>query len=209
MLNTVPETSFYLQIPDESEERILYPATVQEWNENSFTAVLQTDDPALEAGQEVLIYYEIERELVKQEAHIEWVSKTDSTTVFRFELTGDPVSAERRQCYRVSTMMAGVSASFGGEENCPVLDLSATGFAVVAFRRYRTGNVVDATVHYAGIAFRGKGRIESVRELEPGRIRFGLHCISDKETGGTLGAGLEKMCASVQRQHLRRLNRAS
>ncbi len=188
MLNTIPDTGFYLQIPDESEERILFPATVQEWNENIYTAGLQTDDPALEAGQEVLIYYEIERELVKQGAHIEWVSETDSTTAFRFELTGDPVSAERRQCYRVSTMMAEVSATFGTEENCPV---------------------VDATVHYAGIASRGKGRIESVRELDPGRIRFGLHCISDKETGGTLQAGLQKIWVSVQRQHLRRLKRAS
>ena len=209
MLNTVPDTGFYLQIPDESEERILYPATVQEWNENIYTAGLQTDDPTLEAGQEVLIYYEIERELVKQGAHIEWVSETDSTTAFRFELTGDPVSAERRQCYRVSTMMAEVSATFGTEENCPVVDVSATGFAVVASQRYRTATVVDATVHYAGIASSGKGRIESVRELEPGRIRFGLHCISDKETGGTLQAGLQKIWTSVQRQHLRRLKRAS
>ena len=209
MLNTVPDTGFYLQIPDESEERILYPATVQEWNENSYTAGLHKDDPAPEAGQEVLIYYEIERELVKQGAHIEWVSETDSTTAFCFELTGDPVSAERRQCDRVSTGMAEVRATFGAEENCPVLDLSATGFAVVASKRYRTGNVVDATVHYAGIASSGKGRIENVRELQPSRIRFGVHCISDKETGGTLQAGLQKIWVSVQRQHLRRLKRAS
>ncbi len=209
MLNTVPGTGFYLQISDESEERFLYPATVQEWNENSYTAGLQQDDPAPEAGQEVLIYYEIEREFVKQGARIELVSKMDSTTVFRFELTGDPVSAERRQCDRVSTVMAEVSATFGAEENCPVLDVSATGFAVVASRRYRTATVVDATVHYAGIASSGKGRIESVRELESGRIRFGVHCISDKETGGTLRAGLQEISASVQRQHLRRLKRAS
>lgn len=209
MLNTIPGTVFYLQIPDESEERILYPATVQEWNENGYTAALQTDDPAPEAGQEVLIYYEIEREFVKQGARIELVSKMDSTTVFRFELTGDPVSAERRQCDRVSTVMAGVIATFGAEENCPVLDVSATGFAVVAFSRYRTATVVDATVHYAGIASSGKGRIENVRELEPGRIRFGVHCISDKETGGTLQAGLQKIYASVQQQHLRPLKRAS
>ena len=209
MLNTVPGTAFYLQIPDESEKRILYPATVQEWNENGYTAGWQKVYNAPEIGQEVLIYYEIESEFVKQGARIKMVSKTDSTTGFRFELTGDPVPAEHRQCYRVSTVMAEVSATFGAEENCPVLDVSATGFAVVASRRYWTATVVDATVRYAGIAYSGKGRIESVRELEPGRIRFGVHCISDTETGGTLGAGLEKMCASVQRQHLRHLKRAS
>ena len=209
MLNTVPGTGFYLQIPDESEERILYPATVQEWNENIYTAGWQKVYNAPEIGQEVLIYYKIEREFVKQGARIKMVSKTDSTTAFRFELTGDPVSAERRQCYRVSTVMAEVSATFGAEENCPVLDVSATGFAVVASRRYWTATVVDATVHYAGFAFSGKGRIESVRDLEPGRIRFGVYCISDKETGGTLRAGLQEISASVQRQHLRRLKRAS
>ena len=205
MLNTIPGTAFYFQIPDESEERILYPATVQEWNENSYTAGLNENDPALEAGQEVLIYYEIEHELVKQGARIELVSKMDSTIVFRFELTGDSVSAERRQSYRVSTVMAEVSATFGAEENCPVLDVSATGFAVVASRRYRTATVVDAAVYYAGITSCGKGRIESIRELEPGRIRFGVHCISDKETGGTLQAGLQNIYASVQLQHLLRL----
>ena len=39
MLNTVPNTGFYLQIPKESKEHILYPATVQEWNENRYTAI--------------------------------------------------------------------------------------------------------------------------------------------------------------------------
>ena len=209
MLNTVPDTVFYLQIADESEERILYPATVQEWNENEYTAGLQKDDLALEAGQEVLVYYEIEREFMKQGARIELDSKTDSTPAFRFELTGEPVSAERRQSYRVSTVMAEVSATFEAEENCPVHDVSATGFAVVASKRYRTATVVDATVRYAGIAVSGKGRIESVRELQPNLIRFGVHCISDKETGGTLQAGLQKIWTSVQRQHLRRLKRAS
>ncbi len=208
MLNTVPGTVFYLQIPDESEERILYPATVQEWNENSYTAGLQEYAPAPEAGQEVLIYYEIEGKFVKQGARIKMVSKTDSTTGFRFELTGDPVPAEHRQCYRVSTVMAEVSATFGAEENCPVLDVSATGFAVVASRRYWTATVVDATVRYAGIAYSGKGRIENVRKLKPGRIRLGVYCISDKETGGTLQAGLQRISASVQQQHLRRLKRA-
>ena len=208
MLNTVPGTGFYLQISDESEERFVYPATVRGCNENSYTAGLQKDDPTPEAGQEVLIYYEIECKFMKQGARIELVSKTDSTTGFCFELTGDPVSAERRQCYRVSTVMAEVSATFVAEENCPVVDVSATGFAVVASERYRTGIFVDATVHYAGIASSGKGRIQSARELGPGRIHFGVHCISDKKTGGTLQAGLQKICASVQRQHLRRLRRA-
>ena len=119
MLKTMPDTGFYLQIPDESEERILYPGTVQEWNENIYTAGLQKDDPAPKVGQEVLIYYEIERKFMKQGARIELISMTDSTTAFHFELTGDPVSAERRQCYRVSTVMAEVSAAFGAEENCP------------------------------------------------------------------------------------------
>ena len=146
---------------------------------------------------------------MKQGARVELVSKRDSTTAFCFELTGDPVSAERRQCYRVSTVMAQVLATFGAEENCPVVDVSATGFAVVASNRYRTATVVDATVHYGGIAFSGKGRIESVRELKSGPIRYGVHCISDMGTGGTLQAGLPKICASVQREHLRRRRRAS
>ena len=208
MLNTVPDTRFYLQIADESEERVLYPATVQEWNENSYTAGLPNDDPAPEAGQEVLIYYEIEREFMKQGARVELVSKTDSASAFVFELTGDPVSAERRQCYRVSTVMAEVSATFGTEENCPVVDVSATGFAVVASKRYRTGIIVDATVRHADIASDGKARIESVRELDRDRIRFGVHCISGNAIGGTLQARLQKISASVQQQHLRRLKRA-
>ena len=209
MLKTAPETGFYFQILDESEERILYPATVQEWNANRYTAGLQNNDPAPEPGQDVLIYYEIEREFMKQRARIELVSKTEFTAAIRFELRGDPVSAERRQCYRVSTVLAEVSATLGTEENCPVHDISATGFAVVASNHYRPGIVVNATVHYVGITSIGKGRIESVKELQSGLRRFGVHCISDKETGGTLQTGLQRIYASVQRCHLRRLKRAS
>jgi len=209
MLKTVADTVFYLQIPEESEEHILYPTMVQGWNVHGYSAWWPTIYIAPEIGQELLIFYETERGFVKQGARIKMVSKTDSITTFRFELTGDPVSAEHRECYRVSTVMDEVIATIGAEENCPVVDVSATGFAVVTSRRYRTATVVDATVHYAGTAFRGKGRIENVRELKHGRIRFGVHCISDKETGGTLQAGLPTICASVQREHLRRLREAS
>ena len=162
----------------------------------------------LESGQDIFVYYEFQNDFVRQPARIDLMADPPSGRTFSFRFTGEAVSAERRQCYRVSTVMAAMTATFGGEENCPVVDVSATGFAVIAGRQYKATDIVTATVRFESEMFSGQGRIESIRELEAGRFRYGLHCVDGKSTNETLRKGLQQISATVQRQHLRRLARA-
>ena len=82
-----------------------------------FTVELEEADLFPESGQEVLIYYNRKREFVKHSARIGTLSQTeadaDGVTKVRveFETFGLPVSAEGRQCYRVSTVVSGLRFS--------------------------------------------------------------------------------------------------
>ena len=208
MLSTTPGTGCFVQVPDESSQRILHSAVVQGFTNKTYTAELQEDAALLESGQDIFVYYESSGKFARQPARIDLIADTPSGRTFSFQFTGDAVSGESRQCYRVSTVMAAVTATFGGEENCPVVDVSATGFAVIAAEQYMATDIVEATIRFEGETFSGRGRIESVRELSAGRIRYGLHCVDGKSTDETLSKGLQQISAAVQRQHLRRLSRA-
>lgn len=208
MLSTTPDTGCFVQVPDESSQRILHSAVVQGFTNNTYTAELQDDAAPLKSGQDIFVFYEFRNEFTRQPARIVVIADTPSGRTFSFQFTGDAVSGESRQCYRVSTVMAAATATFGGEENCPVVDVSATGFAVLAAEQYKARDIVETTIRFEGETFSGRGRIESARELGVGRIRYGLHCVDGKATGETLRKGLQQISAAVQRQHLRRLSRA-
>ena len=208
MLSTTPGTGCFVQVPDESSQRILHSAVVQGFANSAYTAELQEDAAPLESGQDIFVYYESSGKFARQPARIDLIVDTPSGCTFTFPFTGDAVSGESRQCYRVSTVMAAVTATFGGEENCLVVDVSATGFAVLAAEQYKATDIVEVTIRFEGETFNGQGRIEAVRELGAGRIRYGLHCLDGKSTDETLCKGLQQISAAVQRQHLRRLSRA-
>lgn len=208
MLSTTPGTGCFVQVPDDSSQRILHTAVVQGFANNTYTAELQEDAALLETGEDIFVYYESSGKFARQPARIDLIADTPSGRRFSFQFTGDAVSGETRQCYRVSTIVAAVTATFGGEENCPVVDVSATGFAVIAAEQYKATDIVEATIRFEGETFSGRGRIESAREVGAGRIRYGLHCVDGKATDETLRKGLQQISAAVQRQHLRRLSRA-
>ncbi|MEE9129217.1 MAG: PilZ domain-containing protein [Phycisphaerales bacterium] len=207
MLSTTPGTGCFVQVPDESSQRILHSAVVQGFATSAYSAELQEDAAPLESGQDIFVYYESSGKFARQPARIVVIVDTPSGCTFTFQFTGDAESGETRQCYRVSTIMAAVTATLGDEENCPVVDVSATGFAVIAAEQYMATDIVEATIRFEGETFSGQGRIESVQELSAGRIRYGLHCVDGKATSETLGKGLQQISATVQRQHLRRLSR--
>jgi hypothetical protein len=145
---------------------------------------------------------------VKQPAHLDSVMETGPTPLVGFRTTGEPTSAEGRDRFRVSTVMANLTASVGAEPECPLLDISSTGFAVEATQRYEIGQVVSVTLRYQGRLFSGKARVQSIREREMGSIRYGLHALEDKTSGGDLQKGQQHISAAVEREQLRRLSRS-
>ena len=115
------------------------------------------------------------------------------------------MSAESREWFRVSTVLNDLTADFGVESNCRLLDVSSVGFAVEATERYEIGNTLAVTLHFQDKHFAGKARIQSVRELHGGRVRYGLHSLTHKSSGGDLRKGQQQISTAVEREQLRRL----
>jgi hypothetical protein len=146
MLTT--DKNLFLSIPNESVRRILHPGTVVSVEHDIYTAELEEEGVPLEEGQEVFIYYAINRICMKQPVRIEAVAQGDPKTSIRFGTSGAPVPAEARDCYRVPTAFKELTVTVGPEESCKLLDISETGFAVIASEPYSIGELVEVTLRF-------------------------------------------------------------
>ena len=110
------------------------------------------------------------------------------------------MSAEDRQCFRVSCAVEGLTISFGGTDNCLLVDVSSTGFGVVSPDEYEVGSIVTATPKYEELEHTGNVRIQSVVASRNGGFRYGVCCI-DKD----LERVVQQISMEIQRSQLRRL----
>lgn len=172
---------------------------------------------AFAVDQDVLMYFTGKREFMQQIGKIREIevpaASADASTsasaakegpVFVIEPVGDPISAEARQHYRVSTISAGIAARMGQEGDLQVQDLSATGFAVLADQQYALGQVVQVSISHGDEACHGLVSIQSVRELESGRLRYGLRAIEKDPHAKDFVATLQRISLAVQREQLQR-----
>lgn len=209
-LSKISGTGFYVQaLDDESSQQIRHSAIVLRYLNNKYLAELQEDTVTLESGQEIFVYYESGGKFKRQPARIVLIKYSLSGNTFTFQFTGDTESGESRLDYRVSTAIAQVNATFGGEENCQVLNVSASGLALIAAAYYEMEDIVDVIILFEDESFRGPVQIQRVRELSEGRFRYGMSYVEDKATGESLRKGLQQISSTVQRQHLRRIAKAS
>jgi hypothetical protein len=202
------ETKIFLNLPNDSKQRVLHPATVKETRKHGYTAELEESNIPLRPGQDLFVYYDLKRRFVKQHARIDVVMQTTPILVVAFQLTGEPMSAESREWFRVSTVMANLTASVGTEPECRLLDVSTAGFAIEAGKRHEIGQIVPVTLRYQGSQFSGHARIQSMRQIGKGRYRYGLHAVEDKTSGGDLRKGQQHISAAIEREQLRRLSRS-
>jgi PilZ domain len=198
-------SGFFVQLPTGTGRRVLCPATVTDFQEGTFVACFEDEDFTFAADQEVLIFFEHRREFMQQAARIQTVTPATEGLTISFETTGDPVSAESRQCFRVSTVLTDLFASFGEEEHCDVLDISMTGCSIVATTPYPVGSSRTLKMQFDGQQFTGSAVVQSIREIDGGRFRYGLHCaetIGGKKSD--LTRGLQSISVAIQRLQLRR-----
>src|SRR5262245_27872989 len=144
------DSELFFQIPDSLGRRVLHPCKLQEIQGSTHRLDFPEAPEGLQADMDSLIYFERRREFMQQAVHVSQVVQTEPCWIVEMELTGDPVSAESRQYYRVSCMAAAISATVGSEANCTVLDVSATGFAVYAAETYKVGDNVEVVLSYGG-----------------------------------------------------------
>ncbi|MAE61436.1 MAG: hypothetical protein CMJ49_08790 [Planctomycetaceae bacterium] len=194
----------FLQFPHETEQRILHPGKVVEVSDGACAAEFFEPDLSPEPGMEVLIYHEIRNKFVKQPARIDAVLGIEPQPVIGFATTGEAVPADDRECFRVSTAIAEIAATLCEEQNCPVVDVSLTGLAIIADGQYNVGQSLPVTITFEDETYDGTAIVQNIKDLRQRRTRYGLSCAGDKIDGGNLEKGVHKIGLAVQRQHLRR-----
>ncbi|MFQ5513095.1 MAG: hypothetical protein ACE5FG_01560 [Myxococcota bacterium] len=200
-----PERAAFVQIPEASSKRVLHPARVVTVKRECVRLELEDSDLELVEETDVFLYSEVRRKFMQQPARLESVTREDSRLEIELVTTGDPISAESRQHYRVSALAAEIAADLGQETGLPVLDVSATGFSVYAEQRHAVGLSLPTCLHFEGESLSGIAVIQSLDARRPGRLRYGLRCLSE-DGREELPAALPLINMAVQRQQARRLS---
>lgn len=199
---SIDNDSVFLRLPTEAQSRILHHSTLLEVGQTTLSVRPDSDTLTLDPGAEILIYYDSKRELMQHSAKVGALLDDDAGTVVGIELFGEPVSAESRECYRVSTVLANLKAGVGDETGCPLTDVSVTGFSVLARTSHANGASLRVSLHHEGEDFAGLAVVQSIRSYDDGSIRYGMRCVDEH---GDLANGLKKISMAVQRQQLKRL----
>jgi hypothetical protein len=184
-----------VQRPEEKAQRQLHPAKYL-GPEGRLQRIELQEPLSIVSGQQLFVYYEELRKFMQQPARVEQVD--DAGTTLWIETLADPILAESRQSYRCPTLVEDISSSLGDEENCEVLDVSETGFAVHAKTRHELGSRLPATVCFEGVACDGHVVVQSSRP-KGSHWRYGLRVV-----GGDLQAAMARISLDVQRRQLRR-----
>jgi hypothetical protein len=197
-----PNKNLFVSLPAESVMRILHPGTVVSIEDDVYTAELEEEDLRLKVGQEVLIHYEAKRTFTRQPAEIEAVRQGDPKPAISFAMSGKAVSTDSRGCYRVPLAFKNLTAKVGPEKDCRLLEVSETGFAIIASEPHTIGDIVDATLCYRYGEFSGRACVRSIKELGEVRKRYGFSCMDKNMADGSLPRGLYIISCAIHRDHL-------
>ncbi len=197
-----PGATVFFRDPKIENERVLVPSTLQAVEDEMLVAQL-VPTGRFEAGQEIAVFYEVKREFMQQPVQIDRLEAGEDGPIAHYFALGDPVSAESRQHYRVTTISAQLLASVGPATDCPVQDVSATGFAAVVPTRYAQGERVAISIEHGELRCAGEAVAQSVAE-RPDGYRYGFLSAGD----GELQEQLNQVSLAVQREQLQRLSGA-
>ena len=194
----------FLRTPEKAK---LHAGKVSAVSAKGFTIRFEVQGIRLEQGAEVIAYYEVNRRFMQQPVRVLSVVQTEEGGLaMELETPGDPVSAENRECYRVSCYATGIKAQLGEDpELCEVLDMSATGFAVFSTAKYQVGRTLQATLYHDGESILGTIVVQGAREYGK-NMRYGLRAIDDERKSATLKSALSRINLAVQRAQAARLS---
>ena len=203
-----PVKPVFLQVTDDSEERVLHPAKIIGVEDNTYICELdRKEELSCKEDVAAFIYFEDARTFMQQSVRICSVTEAESKLEITIETTSDPVSAECRECYRVSAVMLDLTVTVADEEDCPLLDVSASGMSATTTTPLKLGNEIPVRLSYGGREYAGEVIVQSACERDTGRIRHGFHCVEDRRCGGDLQQGLQVVSASVQRLLIKGMGR--
>ncbi len=195
----------FLLIPGETRERILHQGRTLETDAD--IVVVEFIDPIIPlVGSDVNLYATFRGKFYQHGASV-LEFRQSRPSVIAFKKVGEPVSAESRGSYRVSTVTLEINARIAREDSCKVVDISPEGFAALTEQDYAIGSVVDTSLVCEGLACSGQARVQTLKILPNGNRRYGFLAIDKK--GSAMHKILSQITAAVQRTQLRRLSRTA
>ena len=108
----------FLRFDSPSRGRVLQPGIVDEIRDRDWTLAFEKRRPAVETGEQKLVYYNRARDFVQQPVLVEAQSSDGPSFVLTLKSLGDAVSVRASEEDRVSTIGTGLTATLEGEEGC-------------------------------------------------------------------------------------------
>jgi hypothetical protein len=199
-----PDVPIHLEVSGLQRERRLHSGRlVDASDERGYRVRFEQSDLEIGRGDILQVYFDWDRSFTKQLVHAVERSSGSHDVCLDLRPIGEPVSAESRECYRVSAHAAHVRAHLGESPACEVVDVSASGFSVYTREELQPGHALRATLLHEGAAIEGLVRVRNLRRSRGGRLRCGVSCIDDNGNS-VLGRALARLNLALQREQLAR-----
>ena len=198
--------SCLILLPNEQNKRLLIPGKVLELQGDD--AIVELEEPlGLEVGCETSAFAEWRGKFFQQGITIAPMIVAEgaapaSPNIVRFTRVGEAVSAESRGSYRVSVATCELFAHVGDQTRCHVVDISPEGCAVICSQPLTVGQTVEVGFSFDGMTVGGEMKVQTVKELRNGKLRFGLFAHDKKSTSRK---ALQNLSIIMQRLQLKRL----
>ncbi len=181
----------------EGAERVLHPGRLLAVGSDRYHADFGEEAVDVDPERNLLLCYEHDRRFVKEPVRVVGFERVGQRVLVELEVVGDSISAESRSSCRLKTERANLFCRFDGEDNCPVINISHTGFALYAGRQHRIGQRIDAQLHHRGEVVTGVVSIRNARQLDTQWIRYGVQC---GEEDNPLRIALPRIKLALQRE---------
>jgi len=192
-----PKTEAFVRLPDDEQKR-LRRAVVRSASGSSVSVFAYDGSMRLDAGDELLLFYEIEGLFHAHKGSVSRAGGERSGIVLDIEMAGSPVPAESRSSRRTNAEAAGLRADIGNECMCPLLDVGAAGFAVLGRAPRAIGEERKATIWLRDGDITGLVRLASSIRSDAQLTRYGFHILNDAEDGSVFGEALERLSEELR-----------
>ncbi len=205
VLRLPSEVPIHLEISGlERERRLLAGRLLEAADAGVYRVRFEQTDLGIQQGDVLQLYFEWDRTFTKQLVHAVSLDGEQRELCLDLRPVGEPVSAESRECFRVSAHAARVMAHLGDSPACEVVDVSASGFSVYTREEHEPGHALRATLLHEGAAIEGFVRVRNVRRTRGGRLRCGVSCIEEANGSSRLSRALTRLNLALQRAQLAR-----
>ncbi len=191
----------YLLEPSGSDKRVLHPGKVIESSADAFAIVL-AKPLNVAVGTEMLAFCDVRGKFFQQGAILIEIRADADKTVFAFNRSGEAISAENRQTFRVSVAIAEIYAQIGKQKKCHVVDFSPEGFGAIGSPGFDLGSLQKVSITYDQFSLSADARVQTIKVLPNGKVRYGF-LVPKSNIAARIT--LQKLSASFQRTQLKRL----